>query len=154
SLQGVRPPVGAIPLLVSLRDFVHAQEERPHLSFLAHLEVQARERLQISEAHRAFFEAALRMGEAIVLLDGLDQVGGEAARHRVATQIRTLRAEYPDCGFWVTSRLHGYTSTVRLPDEDFAHYRIEWLDDGLVDRRDTAPVTGARAKPPADEEPI
>jgi len=132
SLEGVDIPSNIVPMFVSLREFVRAQQSRPDLSFVAFLEMRARERLQLPAAHRAFFEAALRMGEAVVLLDGLDEVGGDVVRHRVATEIRTFRADYPDCWFWVTSRIYGYTSAVRLSDDDFRHYRIGHLDDEQV----------------------
>jgi NACHT domain len=132
SLPGFSPPASAIPLFISLRDYVRVQKAQPDLSFLAYLETRARERLQLPQAHRVFFEASLRMGEAVVLFDGLDEVGSEAARDRVATAIRTFRADFPDCPFWITSRIYGYTSNIRLPDAAFAHYGIGRLDNDQV----------------------
>jgi hypothetical protein len=132
SLDGFSPPPSAVPLFLSLRDFIRVQKAQPDLSFLAYLEQRARSDLSLPQAHRAFFESALRMGEAVVLLDGLDEVGGEAARHRVAASISAFRAEFPDCPFWVTSRIYGYTSSVRLPSASFVHYRVGRLDDEQV----------------------
>jgi hypothetical protein len=122
----------ALPLHISLRDFVRRQKERPGLSFLEHLEIEARERHSLPGAHRVLFEAALRMGEAVVLLDGLDEVGNESARHALATAIRMFHAEYGGCRFWVTSRIYGYTENVRL-SASFPHYRIDRLDDTQID---------------------
>jgi len=129
SLEGYTPPQNKIPLFVSLRDLVRTQKTQDDPSLLAYIEARARDRLQLPQAHRVFFEAALRMGEAVMLLDGLDEVGGEAARHRIATAIRTFRAQFPSCPFWITSRIYGYTSSIRLSGDGYAHYRIGRLDD-------------------------
>jgi predicted NACHT family NTPase len=77
-------PPGVIPLFISLRDLVRVQREAPDLSFLAYLEGHASKHLQVPAADRGFFEASLTAGHAVVLFDGLDEVGSEAARHRVA----------------------------------------------------------------------
>lgn len=132
SVEGVAPPPRLIPLHISLRDFVRRQKERPGLSFLDYLHIEARERLSLPAAHPAFFESALRMGEAVVLFDGLDEVGNESARHAVAASIRAFQAEYSRCRFWITSRVYGYTDNVRLPTT-FEHYRIAPLDDAQID---------------------
>ena len=131
-IHGFTPEPHLVPLHISLRDFVRRQKEQPGLSFLDYLTLDAREHHGLPELHRAFVEATLRMGEAMVLLDGLDEVGNETARHAVATSIRTFEAEYPDCRIWVTSRVYGYTENVRLP-RSFTHYRIDRLDDARID---------------------
>jgi hypothetical protein len=46
--------------------------------------------LNLPHAHRAFFEAKLRMGEAVVLVDGLDEAGGDVSRQRLSTAIQTF----------------------------------------------------------------
>lgn len=121
-----------VPMPISLRDFVRRQKQTPGLSFLDYLEVDARERFLLPNMHRAFFEATLRMGEAFVLLDGLDEVGNETARHALAASIRAFAAEYPESRFWVTSRIYGYTENVRLP-KTFDHYQITRLDEAQID---------------------
>ncbi|MBK9258706.1 MAG: metallophosphoesterase [Polyangiaceae bacterium] len=128
---GFTPTPRTVPMHISLRDFVRRQKQQPGLSFLDYLEIDARERFGLSSMHRAFFEATLRMGEAVVLLDGLDEVGNETARHALAAYIRAFQAEYPESRFWVTSRIYGYTENVRLP-ETFDHYRIARLDDTQI----------------------
>jgi hypothetical protein len=130
SLEGFTCPPRSVPLFVSLRDFVRRQRARPGLSFLEYLELDAR--AWMPEMHRAFFEASLRMGEAVVLFDGLDEVGNESTRHAVASSIRMFQADYPDCRVWVTSRIYGYTDTVRLP-KPFLHFHIGRLSDPQID---------------------
>jgi tetratricopeptide (TPR) repeat protein len=132
TLEGYAPRDGVVPLLVSLRDFARVQQAKPDLSFVEYLEIRARSDHGLAHAHRAFFESALRMGEAFVLVDGLDEVGRESARHRIARALRAFRHEYPYCPFWVTSRIYGYTPDVRLP-EPFAELRVGRLDDEQVD---------------------
>jgi len=56
------------------------------------------------------FEQALNAGEAIILLDGLDEVLDTATRERVAREVGALAAAYPRCRFVVTSRIAGYSS--------------------------------------------
>ena len=73
------------------------------------------------------------MGEAIVLVDGLDEAGGDLSRHRVSLAIQTFRSAYPQCPLWVTSRVYGYTHDVRLPTDDFSHYRVGRLEPLQID---------------------
>jgi predicted MPP superfamily phosphohydrolase len=131
-LKGFTCPKSLVPFHISLRDFVRHQKQSPGLSFLEYLEIEARERLSLPEMHRSFFDATLRMGEAVVLLDGLDEVGNETERHAVTASIRAFQADYADCRFWITSRIYGYTGNVRLPGS-FTHYRIDRLDDVQID---------------------
>jgi hypothetical protein len=99
---------------------------------LEYLVRHARSDFSLEHAHPFFFEAALRMGEAVVLFDGLDEVEGAPARSRMAGLIRAFHEEYPACPVWVTSRIYGYTADVRLPEESFEHVRLARLDDGQV----------------------
>src|SRR5690606_37120037 len=93
---------------------------------------QARSDHALAQAHPFFFEAALRMGEAFVLFDGLDEVGNAPARQRIKQMIEAFRAQYPACPVWVTSRIYGYTPDVRLPATEFQHLRLGRLDDAQV----------------------
>lgn len=131
-LQGYVPASDAVPLLIPLRDFTRLQRERHDLSFLDYLEVRARTDYSLERAHRAFFESALRMGEAVVLLDGLDEVGNAASRRRISNAVRAFRASYPNCPFWVTSRIYGYVGDARLPSEEFSPTLVGRLDDEQI----------------------
>ncbi|HRI72366.1 MAG TPA: NACHT domain-containing protein, partial [Polyangium sp.] len=132
SLPEYTPPPKRIPIFVSLREY--ALEDQKHdLSLLDYLAKRMARFSELRHAHPAFFEASLLMGEAIVLLDGLDEVGTSTARRRMADRVRELRREYPDCPIWVTSRIHGYTHDIALPHEEFEHVRIGALDDAQVD---------------------
>lgn len=132
SLSGFAPPPGKVPLFISLRDFARLQQASPGLSFLEYFERHARSDLGLAHAHRAFFESALQKGEAVVLIDGLDEVGRETARYRITRAVRAFQAAYPACPFWITSRIYGYTRDVDLPSAEFEELHLGRLDDEQV----------------------
>ncbi|MCY1074685.1 metallophosphoesterase [Archangium lansingense] len=132
-LEGFTPAPRTVPILVSLRQFVRERSEQGGgLSILEYLVRHAQTDFSLEQAHSHFFDAALRMGEAVVLFDGLDEVGSAAARHRIAGMINSFRSEYPQCPVWVTSRIYGYTPDVRLPASELEHVRLGRLDDAQV----------------------
>ncbi len=126
-------PAGVVPLLIPIRDFLKLQHDEADLGFLEYLESRARSDLSLPHAHRAFFEATLRMGEGLLLIDGLDEAGGDASRHRISNVVKTFLAEFPMCSCWVTSRVYGYTRDVALPGDKFVHYRVGRLEDRQID---------------------
>jgi formylglycine-generating enzyme required for sulfatase activity/energy-coupling factor transporter ATP-binding protein EcfA2 len=64
------------------------------------------------------FDVDLNDGRAMVLLDGMDEVGDFALRRRVARLVEAFAAAYPNCRVVVTSRIVGYAGPARL-GEDF-----------------------------------
>jgi formylglycine-generating enzyme required for sulfatase activity len=64
-----------------------------------------------------FFDADLNAGRVVLLLDGMDEVGGFSLRRRVARLIEGIAAAYPQCRLVVTSRLVGYSGPARLGEE-------------------------------------
>jgi predicted MPP superfamily phosphohydrolase len=132
-LQGFVPWLPCIvPMLVPLRDFVQAQKRAPELRFIDYLALRASTDLQLSHSHWSFFDATLRMGEAVVLFDGLDEVGGDAARLDLTRKIDAFQHEYPHVPIWVTSRVYGYRKIVALPTDRFETFRILDLGDDQV----------------------
>ncbi|MBI1926013.1 SUMF1/EgtB/PvdO family nonheme iron enzyme [Candidatus Poribacteria bacterium] len=76
-----------------------------------------------------FFTPYLRNGEAIVLLDGLDEVATEEKRAEVSQWIHDrVHGAFPKCPVMATSRYAGYRGGAVLP----GHYlRLEIRDYGL-----------------------
>jgi len=76
-----------------------------------------------------FFTSYLRNGEAILLLDGLDEVATEEKRTEVSQWIHDrVHGAFPRCPVIVTSRFSGYRGGAVLPE----HYlRLEIQDYGL-----------------------
>jgi len=85
-----------------------------------------------------FFDPYLEAGNAVVLLDGLDEVADSDLRWRVARLVEAFTAAYPACRFIVTSRIVGYTGAARLggdytsttvrdfSDADIAQFLRNW----------------------------
>ncbi|MCP4660756.1 MAG: NACHT domain-containing protein, partial [bacterium] len=77
-----------------------------------------------------FPERQLRGGNAIVLLDGLDEVLDEDRHRQVVAEIRQLVHEYPDNWFVVTCRVAGWRHQL----EDFRTYELQEPTDDDVRR--------------------
>ena len=66
-----------------------------------------------------FFDTDLETGRAVILFDGMDEVGDFNLRCRVARLIEKFASRYPNCRMVITSRIVGYEGAARL-GEDFA----------------------------------
>ena len=107
-----------LPILLLLRQFGRFLQTQPDdgadghgllLDFL--LKSCASDRIQLPED---FFDAYLREGRAVILLDGLDEVADPKSRQRVARLVESFTRTYDRCRYVVTSRIVGYTGTARL----------------------------------------
>lgn len=84
-----------------------------------------------------FFDGYLKSGEAVILLDGLDEVADPDLRRRVSRLVEAFVQAYGNCRFVVTSRIVGYTGAARLGEnfvtttvQDFAMADVErFLND-------------------------
>ena len=119
------PERGYLPVLVQCRDLgAFLRVHRPAddgaegcglvLDFLLHAL-----KGELLELTPSFFEAWLTNGEAVLLLDGLDEVADPDLRRRVVRMIECFARTYPDCRYVVSSRIVGYTGAARL-QENFA----------------------------------
>jgi len=61
-----------------------------------------------------FFDPYFQRGQAIILLDGMDEVADPDLRARVARMVEAFTLAYPKCRFVVTSRVVGYSGAARL----------------------------------------
>jgi len=101
------------------------------------------ERAELNEEHsRAFVllaNRALRNGEALLLVDGLDEISDESSRVSFVNQMRTFLATYPTVNIIITSRevgfrlvggvLSSYCEQYRLADfneEDIKRLTLAW----------------------------
>ncbi|HRI66366.1 MAG TPA: CHAT domain-containing protein, partial [Polyangium sp.] len=138
TLADYTPPPARIPIPISLRRYAQELEKVRNgrgqdLSLLEYFAQRCDTSLRLRSVHPASFDGCVRMGEAILLLDGLDEVGLPATRREIAQRIQEFRHDYPDCPIWVTSRTHGYTHDVALPNDDFEHVVVGALDDAQID---------------------
>jgi energy-coupling factor transporter ATP-binding protein EcfA2 len=111
-LEGFLPEAARkrVPFIVPLRNYVLELKKQPGIDVIDFLAMRARTDFTLPRAHRAFFESTLRMGEAIVLFDGLDEAGGLAQRRHMAQIVRSFHQEFSGCPVWVTSRKTGGNS--------------------------------------------
>jgi formylglycine-generating enzyme required for sulfatase activity len=80
----------------------------------------------------AFFRQKLESGEALLLLDGLDEAPGRMARERVARLFENATQAYSRCRFVVTTRPLAYIGAATLAGFQVA--QIEPLTQGAVQK--------------------
>ncbi len=91
----------------------------------------------------------LAEGRALVMLDGIDELGGKDARHRLREAVFDGMKRYPDCLWLLTSRIVGYGE---VPFEGAGRPRHEQndaardLDAAKIRKRYIAPFDDGRIK--------
>lgn len=94
------------PFLVVLRD-ISADMNRQALSIAQHIANICAEIYQVAGS-RDIIEYLLSNGQAVVVLDGLDELVDPALRSRLVDAIHAFASAYPDSPILVTSRRIGY----------------------------------------------
>ncbi|MCB9150924.1 MAG: SUMF1/EgtB/PvdO family nonheme iron enzyme [Caldilineaceae bacterium] len=112
---------GKLPVLLHLRQIGRFLHDRPdsgvdgHGVLLEFLLTSLRnERIELEDS---FFDEWLTAGQALILLDGLDEVADPQLRQRVARLVENFARAYPHCRYVVTSRIVGYSGAARLGEE-------------------------------------
>jgi len=107
-----------IPLWIDLKEYV--QERK---GILKHLESGS------ASYHLAglVLDQRLRTGQAVIYLDGLDEVFDGSTRGSVIEEIAAFAALYPQTRIVLTSRIIGYEPD-RLRNASFAHLTLEEFD--------------------------
>ncbi|MEA1907422.1 MAG: hypothetical protein U9N43_00100, partial [Euryarchaeota archaeon] len=77
---------------------------------------------------------ALRSGEALLLVDGLDEISDECARVSFVNQLRTFLATYPNANIVVTSREAGFRIVGGALSTHCKHYKVADFDDDDIMR--------------------
>ena len=117
-----------LPVLIRIRDLVR----EPDLSVLEFLIKFARADLEVEEIPTDFFQHWLKRGEALILLDGLDEVGDDAQRHKVVEKIETFLGAYENCPAIITSRPAGYRDDY-FSRKQYPHYELLPFDDEKIE---------------------
>jgi formylglycine-generating enzyme required for sulfatase activity len=111
---------GRLPILLPLRRLgAYLTIHRPvddgtegHRILLDHLhQCLTEERVSVPND---FFDSYLQDGQAVILLDGLDEVADPNLRRRISRLVETFTTAYSSCRYVVSSRLVGYTGPARL----------------------------------------
>ncbi len=82
------------------------------------------------ELSETFFQQTLAGGQAMLLLDGLDEAPTDALRQQVSALVQKATTVYPNLRLAVTSRPAAYEGQVVLPN--FTQAQIEHLEDQAV----------------------
>lgn len=132
-VAGVDAQADCVPFYVAFRSYVHASRVR-NLSLTDFLEEEARTHLSV-HLPSGFVEEQLAGGRAVLLLDGLDEVGDAGERSRMRDRIAGFCAGWPEVPVLATSRVAGYDEAP-LPDgpSDFQCLRLLPFDDASLDR--------------------
>lgn len=108
-----------LPILLPLRDFGHHLKEKhpkpgkdgPALLLDYLREYYEAQQISLPEE---FFSSHLEKGNAVLLLDGMDEVAETSLRQRVARLIECFANRYEKCRYVVTSREVGYEGAARI----------------------------------------
>ena len=94
------------PIVLPLAAYAEARRQRPDLSFATYLQGSLRERH--GTAIQQGLTEAMQRGQAIVLLDGVDEVPDESDRLSVVRAVDTFLSQHQQARCIVTSRPAGY----------------------------------------------
>ncbi|MEU4236628.1 HEAT repeat domain-containing protein [Actinoplanes sp. NPDC026619] len=129
-LPGVEtlPDEDWLPVLVRCRDLGPAQVDGTLDEVLGHVLRRAELTPAEIEAMRAELDERLEAGTALLLIDGLDEIGDPRARARFAELLERVHISRPRVPIVVTSRIVGYREMGRRLGRGFEHVTIADLD--------------------------
>lgn len=126
-----------LPIVIRCRQ-LDELARRPILEIIDAIPARA-EMPAMAEAFTALVAAALQEGEALLLVDGLDEISDAADRLAFAEQLRTFLATYPTVRAVITSRQTGFRhiagalvatcrsyDVVELGDTDITALTVAW----------------------------
>jgi formylglycine-generating enzyme required for sulfatase activity/3',5'-cyclic AMP phosphodiesterase CpdA len=106
-LDGIDRPPELVPLRIPFREYLAEADRSKSTDIIEFLVDQAKDVLQVPR-DRAFFVSILDSGQALVLLDGLDEVSRTDRRQKARDYVRALAEAWPRSPMLVTSRIVGY----------------------------------------------
>ncbi len=107
TMPGVQVAEETLPLRVAFRDFVEKRRENPSLSLLDYLDLQAKAELSLT-LPKNFLRKAIGSGQALLVLDGLDEVGAPEHRAAMRDLVLAFSKAHGMLPMLVTSRIAGY----------------------------------------------
>ena len=117
-----------LPILVTLHRYADELKSRPRLSLLDYILELTRSDLGLAAVSAELFEYYLYAGQAILLLDGLDELPSPDFKATVRDRVAELLQRYPANTVVVTSRIVGYDKEVRYDSLGFSHHRMARLN--------------------------
>ena len=116
-----------LPLFLRCRDF-REQAEQPILTLLAAIPSRMNMPAKEAEAFNQVVLKALRNGQILLLVDGLDEISDEKARKIFAHNLRVFLSVYPQIGMVATSREAGYRLVAGVIADTCQHARLAPFD--------------------------
>ena len=113
-----------IPLLIELRTYMRQRDNQECKNFL---EFFHKSPGVVHHFNQHQLQTQLKAGNALMMLDGLDEVFDVGKREDVITDIHRFTKEYPNIQVIVTSRVIGYKPQ-RLRDAQFKHFMLQDLE--------------------------
>jgi hypothetical protein len=95
---------------------------------------QRAEMSDLAEAFVHLVNRALRSGDALILVDGLDEISDEGARVSFINQLRTFLATYPTASIVVTSREAGFRIVGGALSAHCEHYKVADFNEDDITR--------------------
>jgi len=92
------------------------------------------ERKDLKDAFSLLVNHALRSGNVLLLVDGLDEISYESARIGFVTQLRTFLATYPNVNIVVTSREAGFRIVGGALSAHCGHYKVADFNNNDIKR--------------------
>ncbi len=121
-------PMGKLPLLLPFRLYVARNRDQGILEFLRdHLSQELALDLYLD-----LLKGWLADGDAVLLLDGMDEVGDPLHRITMRDRIQAFHSAWPKTSLLLTSRVAGYDEA--RVTEPFRHWRLEPFSDQAQER--------------------
>jgi tetratricopeptide (TPR) repeat protein len=128
-----------LPIFFRIADYAEKLKQQPELTLLEYLrqfyrqwEAHFQAEPEIGTEVVALLLDAMRQGQCLMLLDGLDEVFDQESRKLIVERINQLVDEFPRNKFVITSRIAGYRD-VQLSSR-FAEFTVEDMDTEQVER--------------------
>ena len=116
-----------LPIIVRCRDLDPAHLKGSLDDILHHTLRKSEMTDAESQALRNILRAKLTAGQALLLIDGLDEIADPAVRVRFCRQIEQMQIAYPDAPMIITSRIVGYREMGYRIKRGFEHLTVAEL---------------------------
>jgi hypothetical protein len=120
-----------LPLFLRCRE-LRDRAHRPILELLDDIPRHAGMSADECAAFKELVHAALRAGQALLLVDGLDEISDEGARQTFANHLRTFLAMFPQAALVVTSREAGFRLVAGVIASTCEQAKLSPLDEADV----------------------
>ncbi len=128
-----------LPIFFRIADYAEKLKPQPQLTLLEYLrqfyrqwEAHFQTEAEIGTEVAGLLLDAMRQGQCLMLLDGLDEVFDQESRKLIVERINQFVDEFPRNKFVITSRIAGYRD-VQLSSR-FAEFTVEDMDTEQVER--------------------